>query len=82
MPKSTLGELFQVEADGKTALVSLGSLQKIEPGDQFEYYSKREQGKLTVRTVKPSFSICSLQVLFPTNSTPLRGTQVTLVPKK
>lgn len=83
MPKSTLGQLFQVEADGKTALVNLGSLQKIEPGDQFEYDSKREHGKLTVTTVKAGFSIGRLEMLFPTNSTPpFRGTEVTLILKK
>ena len=83
MPKSTLGQLLQVEADGKTALVSLGSLQKIEPGDQFEYQTMLDQGKLTVTTVQPDYSIGNLEVLFPTNGTPPpRGREVTLIQKK
>ena len=83
MPKSSLGQLGQVEPDGKTAVLSLGSLQKIEVGDQFEYHSMREQGKLTVTMVKPDFSIGNLEVLFPTNGTPpLRGTEVTFKHKK
>jgi hypothetical protein len=83
MPKSTLGQLIQVESDGKTALVNLGSLKKIEPGDQFEYHTMRAQGKLTVTTVKPDFSIGNLEVLFPTNGTPpARGMEITLIQKK
>jgi hypothetical protein len=83
MPKSTFGQLFQVEADGKTALLSLGSLHKIETGDQFEYHTMREQGKLIVTTVNPDFSIGKLEVLFPTNGTPpARGMEVTLHQKK
>jgi hypothetical protein len=83
MPKSTLGQLLQVEGDGKTALVSLGSLQKIELGDQFEYHTMREQGKLTVTSVHPDFSAGNLEVKFPTNGTPpARGMEVTLVQKK
>jgi len=83
MPKSTLGQLLHVDADGKTATMSLGSLQKVEPGDQFQYFSKREQGRLTITTVKPSISVGNLEVVFPTDSTPpLRGTEVTLIPKK
>lgn len=83
MPKSSLGQLVQVEPDGKTAMLNLGSRQKIEVGDQFEYHSMREQGKLTVTMVKPDFSIGNLEVLFPANGTPpLRGTEVTFKQKK
>jgi hypothetical protein len=83
MPKSTFGELLRVEADGKTALLSLGSLQKIEPGDQFEYHTFRERVKLTVTTVDPDFSIGNLEVVFPTNGTPpTRGMKVRLIQKK
>jgi hypothetical protein len=35
-PKFTYGQLWSVEADSKTATLSLGSLHKIKPGDQFE----------------------------------------------
>ena len=81
MPKSSLGQLMQVEPNGKTAMLNLGSLQKVEPGDQFQYSSMREQGKLTVTTVKPGYSMGNLEVLFPTNAAPpLRGTEVTLIP--
>jgi hypothetical protein len=83
MPKSTLGQLLHVEADGKTAMLSLGSLQKIEPGDQFEYSTMHDQVKLTVTTVKPNYSWGNLEVMFPTNGTPPpRGTEVTLIQKK
>lgn len=83
MPKSTYGQLFQVEADLKTASLSLGSLQKTEPGDQFEYNSMVGHGRLTVTTVTPTYSIGKLEVLSPTNrTTQLNGMGVTLVQKK
>lgn len=83
MPRSTLGRLLEVAVDGKTALVSLGSLQKIKPGDQFQYSSKLEQGTLTVTAVKPDFSMGKLEILFPSNAAPpVRGTEVTLIEKK
>jgi hypothetical protein len=83
MPKSTLGQLSHVEADGKSAMLSLGSLQKIKPGDQFEYDFISAQGKLTVTTVKPNYSWGNLEVIFPTNGTPpARFTEVTLIQKK
>lgn len=83
MPKSTHGALFQVEPDLKTASLNLGSLQKIEPGDQFEYNSMVGHGRLTVTTVQPTYSIGKLEVLSPTNrTTQLNGMGVTLVQKK
>ena len=83
MPKSTFGQLFQVEAEGRTALLSLGSMQKIEPGDLFEYNTMAGHGRLTVTTVKPTCSIGKLEVLSPTNKTPqLDGMGVTLVQRK
>lgn len=83
MPKSTLGQLSHVEADGKRAMLSLGSLQKIKPGDQFEYKFMSAQGKLTVTTVKPDYSWGNLEVIFPTNGTPpARLTEVTLIQKQ
>ena len=82
-PKSTLGQLLDVGADGKTAMLSLGSLQKVNPGDQFEYSGMREHGKLTVTKVTPNYSSGNLEVIFPTNGTPpARGVEVMLIQKK
>jgi hypothetical protein len=81
-PKSTLGRLLDIQADGKTAMLSLGSFQKIEPGDQFEYRLMGEQGKLTINKVQPDTSIGSLDVLWPTNGTlPPVGRELTLIKK-
>ena len=83
MPKATLGQLLHVEADGKRAMLSLGSLQKIEPGDQFGYSTMHDQVKLTVTTVKPDYSWGNLEVMFPTNGPPpARGTEFTLIQNK
>jgi len=84
MPKSTLGQLLQVEADEKTALLNLGSLQKIEPGDQFEHNSKGDYWKLTITRVEPNHSVGSLELLKPPArlTPPVRGSEITLIQKK
>ena len=82
LPKSTLGQLLQVDAEGKTALLGLGALQKIEPGDQFEHNSKGGSWKLTITKVEPSYSVGTLEWKSEARLTPpVRGSQVTLVKK-
>ena len=83
LPKSTLGQLAQVEADGKTAMLNLGSRHKIEPGDQFEHNSKGDYWKLTVTKVEPTYSMGNLEMQAPARLTPpLPGSEVTLILKK
>jgi hypothetical protein len=83
MPKSTLGRLLHVDAEAKTAVLSLGALDKVEIGDQFEYLSKRGRAKLTITKVMPSHSVGTLETLFPANAPPLPpGTEVSLILKK
>ena len=62
MPKYTLGQLWRVEEKKKTAMLGLGSLHKIELGDQFLILTgKREAWKLTVAHVDPSWCQGSLE---------------------
>jgi hypothetical protein len=83
MPKSTLGQLAQVEADGRTAMLNLGSQHKIEPGDQFEHNSKGDYWKLTITKVEPTYSMGKLELPAPARLTPPRpGIEVTLIQKK
>ena len=83
MPKSTLARLARVEADGKTAMLALGSLQKVEVGDQFEHLSKGDYWKLVITKVEPNYSWGNLELAFPAHLTPpLPGTEVTLIQKK
>ena len=83
MPKSTLGQVLQVDDNGTTALMSLGSLQKIEPGDQFEHLSKGDYWKLTITKVEPTHSAGNLELKSPARLTPpVRGSEVTLIQKK
>lgn len=83
MPKYTLGRLSQVEADGKTAMVDLGSRHKIEPGDQFQHLSKLAHWKLTVTKVEAGYSMGNLELVFPASTkSPPPGLEVTLIQKK
>jgi hypothetical protein len=64
MPKYTLGRLWNVDPEKKTAVLSLGSLQKIAVGDQFEIgHPKGEHWKLTITRVEPTISFGELEVL-------------------
>ena len=83
LPKSTVGQLWQVDADAKTAVLGLGSLQKVEVGDQFEHLSKGDYWKLTIIQVEPTHSIGNLESQSPARLTPpLRGVEVTLIQKR
>jgi hypothetical protein len=83
LPKSTLGQLLHVDADSKTARLSLGSLQKIAPGDQFGHLSKGGHWELTITEVEPSYSVGTLELKSPSQlSPPVRGAEVTLLQKK
>jgi hypothetical protein len=68
MPKYTLGRLLEVNADKKTAMLGLGALHKVEPGDQFEIgYPKGERWRLTITNVEPEISSGDLEVLTRAN---------------
>jgi hypothetical protein len=83
LPKSTLGQLGQVEADGKTAMLSLGARHKIEVGDQFEHNSKGDYWKLTITEVNPGYSMGNLELKSPARLTPpVPGREVTLIQKR
>jgi hypothetical protein len=75
MPKYTFGQLWQVDGEKKTATLGLGSLHKIELGDQFEIgYSKGMHWKLTITSVLPRYSSGTLELLtssaYPAYSNP------------
>ena len=83
MPKSTFGHLLSVDLDAKTAVLGIGSLQKVQLGDQFEHLSKGDYWKLTVTKVEPNFSFGVLEGKLPARLTPPeRGSEVTLIQKK
>ena len=90
-PKHTYGQLWEVEADTKTARLGLGSLHKIEPGDEFQIRTGMlDFWKLTVTQVEPKFSTGRLERLprigpNPTNPNPRfpeRYMNATFIPKK
>jgi hypothetical protein len=75
MPKHTRGQLIEVDKEKKTALVGLGSLHKVEVGDQFEIgHPKGKHWKLTITDVDPRLSRGNLELLthspFPPYSEP------------
>jgi hypothetical protein len=62
MPKHTFGQLGEVDAAAKTATVNLGSLHKIQPGDQFRIRTGMlDFWKLTITHVNPEFSTGDLE---------------------
>ena len=63
-PKSSYGQLWGVETNSQTARLSLGSLHKIKPGDEFEIRTgMSEFWKLTISQVLPEFSTGHLEPL-------------------
>ena len=84
VPKSTHGHLTQVDADAKTARLDLGSLQKIERGDEFRIQSSYigYAWKLTITQVASNYSLGHFERLLrepatsPTNL-PAQVTQAT-----
>ena len=83
MPKHTLGQVSPTGADGKTAMLDLGSQHKVEPGDRFEHLSKIAHWRLTVTDVKPGHSIGNLELVFPHTPIPAPSRmEVTLVRNK
>jgi hypothetical protein len=64
MPKYTHGPLWTVDREKKTALLGLGSLHKVEVGDEFEIGSpKGKHWKLTITQVQEKMSIGKLELL-------------------
>ena len=80
MPKPTYGTLLDADAERKSATISLGSLHQVAVGDRFEYFSKMEQGTVTITMVMPDYSTGTLEMkhLFQ-GKPPARGTPVSLV---
>ena len=87
-PKHSYGKLLGANAESKTAALSLGSLHKIEPGDEFDI-QVFTQGywKLTITDVSPESSTGRLE-WFRSNAMatnppfPKRGWEATLILKK
>ena len=66
MPKHSYGALLDASAERKTGRLNLGSLQKIERGDQFQIgHPYRGLWKLTVTEVHQMISVGSLEPLPP-----------------
>ncbi len=85
MPKHTRGQLWEVDKEKKTALVGLGSLHKVEVGDQFEIgHPKGMHWRMTVTEVDPRYSRGNLELLTrstypPYSEPPHRFMDATLV---
>jgi hypothetical protein len=91
LPKHTYGALTFVDPEKKTAQVNLGSLHKIELGDEFRIgYRMGDVWKLTVSKVELRESTGALDLLSPAGVNPARqpltplasGLPATLIPKK
>jgi hypothetical protein len=89
MPKYTFGRLIHVDPDGKTAILGLGSLHKIELGDEFEIgNAKGGHWMLTITRVEPELSFGDVKILQQLNpdaypGPPVRQMEATLMsPKK
>ncbi len=83
IPKSTFGQLWHVNGENMTAMISLGALQKIKIGDRFEYFTKRENGVVTITSVSPGHAYGRLEMKHSRDgSPPARGMAVSLVKEK
>jgi hypothetical protein len=88
LPKFTYGQLWGVDSAGKVGTLNLGSVNKIEIGDEFTHISKAGSWKLTVTDVQPEYSVGKLEPLvFPGGvvrnqpTAPARGDGATLTLK-
>lgn len=86
MPKSTYGRFINVNVEKHKATFGLGSLHKIEIGDQFEVSSKISLWRFTVTEVSPRFCEGKLELVSgsdfgPKPEPPHEGTAATLVLK-
>ena len=69
MPRHTFGRLTGVDPEKKTAVLGLGSIHKVAPGDQFEVgHPKGGHWKLTITHVEPTISVGDLEVLWSMNA--------------
>lgn len=83
MPKYTFGRLSEVDAGGKSAVLQLGSRHKVEPGDQFEHFSKQTPWKLTIVKVAPGHCWGHIEMLSTNSVAPPRpGMGATLIMKE
>ena len=90
LPKHTYGALSFVDAEKKIAQVNLGSLHRIEMGDEFRIgFRMGDLWKLTISKVELGNSTGSLELLPPVSANParpapvlpVRGMSATLIPK-
>ncbi len=86
MPKCTYGRFINVNVEKQKAVFGLGSLDKIEVGDQFEISSKVALWRFTVTEVALRFSEGKLELVSgnefgPNPEPPHEGTAATLVLK-
>jgi len=71
-PKSSYGQLWRVETNSQTASLSLGSLHKTKPGDEFEIRTgMSEFWKLTISEVLPELSTGHLEPLLRIGPNPM-----------
>ena len=61
MPKHNDGTLVNVDAEAHTALLNIGSLQKVAKGDRFEINTMRGSWLLTIRDVNPRHSTATVE---------------------
>ncbi len=85
MPKSTYGPLWSADETTRTAMLGLGSLQKVNRGDKFLIHSGiiGLTWTLTITNVEPDHSV---GILKPSQTDPLpsfpgRGSRAALIPK-
>lgn len=82
-PKSSFGHLLEVDSGGKVAVLDLGSRHKVEPGDQFMYFSKQTPWKLTLTRVSRGHSLGKIEFLSAnTEQLPIPGMGAVLMMKE
>lgn len=85
MPKSTYGPLWSADETTRTAMLGLGSLHKVNLGDEFLIHSGiiGLTWTLTITNVEPDHSVGTLKPsqTDPLPSFPWRGSHAALIPK-
>jgi hypothetical protein len=86
MPKFTYGPLWDTDEKTRTAMLGLGSLQKIVPGDRFlihtGYIGWTWKLRITKVEADHSFGTLEPSILNSTNVFPARGSNAALIRKK
>jgi hypothetical protein len=80
-PRHTYGQLVSVDGDKKSAVLGLGSLHQVEPGDRFEIGSpKGMHWLLTISHVERGYSAGTLDLLTTSKHPPYREPPVAYMP--